>query len=264
MLVVCHLCISIMMMSCRPGSTYASILTDPHRRPISAPAPTSSARASTSTKPQPWAPRIVVSETSQSDALFNAEGSSFNSPQQRLQQHSQLEKYWRDVQSGESRLMRQGFSLAALGGSSAKRLAEAAHASRTNMQCASTEASKHALLARNSSLLVDSSGGTLRFLGFSGKDSPKGVTSSGRQKARSVVYIDLHGVDVKNALQFTDSLLQFCHKGDRDQYEVHLIVGMGNNSAGGIARLRPALKTYIKNRSIKAIPSPDSEVAFVV
>jgi hypothetical protein len=256
------------------ASTYASVLTDPHRR--LAPTPTSdSSRAPKSHAPtQPWAPRIVVSDSegpSRNSSTWSSEdGLSWSSsPQQRQQQHAQLEKYWRDVQCGESRHMQRGFSLAALGGPAAKTLSEAAHESRANMQCASTEASRHALLARNTNIMVDAHGGALRFLGFTHVESP-GRTGScqavtGRHKAitRSE-HIDLHGVDVRNALQFTDSLLQFCSRGNGGHYEVHLIVGKGNNSLGGIARLRPALKTHLQRRNVKAVSSTDSEVVFIV
>lgn len=179
----------------------------------------------------------------------------------------QLEQYWRRVQVGETRQMQRGFTLASLGGSMARQLAVTAHERRANVHCASTEASKHALLARNRHILVDSDNGRLRFRGLVNVESLP-MTARGTRglpwKAAKVVRVDLHGVDVRNAVQFVDSLLTYCRDTSSFTYEVHLIVGRGSHSIGGVPRLKPALKSFLQSRHVVVQSSSEGEIHFFV
>lgn len=260
----------------RIASTYASVLSDPHSRLNFPPADKTRVPQEQRKRAAPreqWRPQIVVDDIAGGAHTSTSSVEAESSSPQMAQQHAELEQYWRSVQSGESRQMQRGFTLASAASSSragrgsvARQLADAAYECRSKVHCASAEASKHALLARNSNIVVETVGGSVQFRGFSRlENSPtsRGSAGGGRNRVVRNVRIDMHGVDVRNALLFTGSLLDYCKKSTTGEgYEVRLIVGKGNHSVRGVPRLKPALKKFLQGRNIRLMTSIDSEVIF--
>jgi DNA-nicking Smr family endonuclease len=60
--------------------------------------------------------------------------------------------------------------------------------------------------------------------------------------------IDLHGLHVKEALDYVEKRIDTCRSSNIAQLTV--ITGMGNNSAGGIAKLKPAVEKFIHDKQL--------------
>ena len=125
-------------------------------------------------------------------------------------------------------------------------------------------AAKYALEEKNQNMtVIITKDGTLEFNGFSQKRD----LFNGIQKAQNnfrnngddpelanytkkiiIEMFDLHGLLVREALQFVSSIFQFY--GNENRMILRFIVGRGNHSIGNISRLGPALKKYFENHSI--------------
>jgi hypothetical protein len=91
--------------------------------------------------------------------------------------------------------------------------------------------------------------------------SQSGRNSNGRKSPREVVddaaaaveqtTIDLHGLYVKEAIEFTASVLDYYY--DRSAHPrvlIRFIVGRGVLSQGGVCRLGPAIKKYLDSEGV--------------
>lgn len=74
--------------------------------------------------------------------------------------------------------------------------------------------------------------------------------------------VDLHGLYVKEAITFTDQAIQEARQ--RGDSEVHLIVGKGLHSRGGIAKLKPAIEELIQKHSLVAQLDPQNAGVLIV
>ena len=126
-------------------------------------------------------------------------------------------------------------------------------------------AAKCALEERNPNLNISmSESGKIEFMGFT-----QNVDFHGNQNIQTLKNIrngdndlelsqfsrkmmidtfDLHGLMIREALQFITSIFQYY--GTIDRRILRFIVGKGNHSIGGISRLGPALKKYFRERNI--------------
>ena len=125
-------------------------------------------------------------------------------------------------------------------------------------------AAKYALEAKNPNLTVSiTESGKLEFSGFAQKrDLFHGIQNaqnnfrnggddfelSGQGKKVLIELFDLHGLLVREAMQFVDSVFNFY--GVQHRMIFRFIVGRGSHSIGGVARLGPALRRYLENRNI--------------
>jgi hypothetical protein len=125
-------------------------------------------------------------------------------------------------------------------------------------------AAKYALEAKNPNLTVSiSESGKLEFSGFAQKrdlfhgnqnaqnnlrNDGDDIELSGRGKKILIELFDLHGLLVREAIQFVNSIFNFY--GTQHRMIFRFIVGRGNHSIGGVARLGPALRKYLENRNI--------------
>jgi DNA-nicking Smr family endonuclease len=66
-------------------------------------------------------------------------------------------------------------------------------------------------------------------------------------KGSAPIRIDLHGLTVREALTITEELVSTYHGSQRKLY---LITGVGNHSIRGIARIRPAVKTFLSQQGV--------------
>jgi hypothetical protein len=67
--------------------------------------------------------------------------------------------------------------------------------------------------------------------------------------------IDFHGVDVRNCVQFVNSVIRYLKTVSifvaQRKCVVHLIVGRGSHSVGGVAKLKPALTSFLQRKGYK-------------
>ncbi|KAG0055869.1 hypothetical protein BGZ83_007158 [Gryganskiella cystojenkinii] len=69
--------------------------------------------------------------------------------------------------------------------------------------------------------------------------------------------LDLHGLKVTEALDITrERLRQFVKNKEKD---LIIIVGRGNNSMNGVAKIKPAVAELVKEFQIKATPNKPNE-----
>lgn len=126
-------------------------------------------------------------------------------------------------------------------------------------------AAKYALEDRNPNLNISmSKSGRIEFMGFQQntdfhgnqniqtlkniRNGDKDLELLGYSKKIIINTFDLHGLLVREALQFITSIFQYY--GSEERRILRFIVGRGNHSIGGISRLGPALKKYFDNRNI--------------
>ncbi|CAG8522160.1 7111_t:CDS:2 [Acaulospora colombiana] len=69
---------------------------------------------------------------------------------------------------------------------------------------------------------------------------------------RSYDEIDLHGLFVKEALEKTESRIEYCKKHNIDHLTV--IVGRGNHSQDGIVKLKPAIAELMEKYQLSCTP----------
>ncbi|KAI0079038.1 DUF1771-domain-containing protein, partial [Panus rudis PR-1116 ss-1] len=74
--------------------------------------------------------------------------------------------------------------------------------------------------------------------------------------------IDLHGLYVKEAITFTDRAIQEARQ--RGDSELHLIVGKGLHSKGGVAKLKPAIEELIQKHNLVAELDPQNAGVIIV
>jgi len=74
--------------------------------------------------------------------------------------------------------------------------------------------------------------------------------------------IDLHGLYVKEAIDYTDRSIQEAQS--RGDSEIHLIVGKGLHSAGHIAKIKPAIEELMARDNLSAHLDPDNSGVLVV
>ena len=79
-----------------------------------------------------------------------------------------------------------------------------------------------------------------------------------------MICIDMHGVDVRSAVQFVKSLVETCYRaGNHHHVCISLIVGVGNHSIRNIPRLKPAIVNFLKNTSmIKMMGGAEGKIDF--
>jgi hypothetical protein len=198
----------------------------------------------TSLPSKPWKPSIIVVplETQLYDEI---------SPQS-SQTHLQQEQYWRAVQSEQQKNISRLLTVRSKDG--IRSIPSVCH----DIQQASLIASKHALLARNPGLLIriDESKNNNNSLLFCGFNENYISTSISRNNSNSFEFkIDFHGVDVRNSIQFLNSIL--CHMSSTSskfhsrKIIIHLVVGRGSHSQGGIPKLKPAIKSFLQRKGYK-------------
>jgi len=74
--------------------------------------------------------------------------------------------------------------------------------------------------------------------------------------------IDLHGLYVKEAIAHTDDAIeQAKRKGDS---EIHLIVGKGLHSQGGVAKIKPAIESLMQKHQLVAELDPHNAGVLIV
>lgn len=168
------------------------------------------------------APRITV----------DVSGGGGSRGHDRSQSAQQMASYWRSIHHDSKQNMLQCFSAASL--TRSKNTVATGQRYKHDMFHAAAESSKFELLARNPHVLVGNRGGHfVEFLGFA-RSPQKGVS------------IDMHGVDVRSAVQFVKSLVEKCYRSGGDPVSVSLVVGVGNHSVRNIPKLRPAVMSYLK------------------
>jgi len=74
--------------------------------------------------------------------------------------------------------------------------------------------------------------------------------------------IDLHRLYVKEALAYTDQAIQQAKQ--RGDSEVRLIVGKGLHSAGGAAKIKPAIEELMQSNQLVAEIDPDNAGVLIV
>ncbi|KAH8107863.1 hypothetical protein BXZ70DRAFT_913025 [Cristinia sonorae] len=74
--------------------------------------------------------------------------------------------------------------------------------------------------------------------------------------------VDLHGLYVKEAITYTDRAIQDARQ--RGESEIHLIVGKGLHSRGGVAKLKPAIEDLIQKHSLVAQLDPNNTGVLIV
>ena len=80
------------------------------------------------------------------------------------------------------------------------------------------------------------------------RSGDRDIELSGHSKKMLVEVFDLHGLLVREAIQFVSSV--FLYHGDENRMILRFIVGRGNHSAGGVSRLGPALRRFFDGRNI--------------
>ena len=126
-------------------------------------------------------------------------------------------------------------------------------------------AAKYALEEKNPNLnVVITPSGKIEFTGFSQKrDFFHGnqnaqhnlrnggdlLELSGYSKKVIIELFDLHGLLVREAIQFVESIFNFY--GTENRVILRFIVGRGNHSIGRVLRLGPALKKYLESINIQ-------------
>jgi hypothetical protein len=184
---------------------------------------------------QPWKPSIVV-------VPLESQSSAEVSPQT-AQSHLEQEQYWRAIQSEQQKNISRLLGTRSRDG--VRSIPTVCH----EVHRASTEASKHALLARNPGLLVRSDDNSLVFTGF----NQRYISSSPSRKVFEFT-IDFHGVDVRNSVQFLNSVIRYLKNAStlaQKKCIAHLIVGRGSHSIGGVAKLKPALISFLQRKGYK-------------
>lgn len=185
--------------------------------------------------PRPWKPSIIVVPV---ESQYYGEVSP-----QTAQSHLEQERYWRAIQSEQQKNMSR--LLVARSREGVRSIPSVCHEAHR----ASTEASKHALLARNPGLLVRSDDSSLVFSGF----NERYISSSPSRKVFEFS-IDFHGVDVRNSVQFVNSMIRYLKTVSsfaQRKCIIHLIVGRGSHSIGGVAKLKPALTSFLQRKGYK-------------
>lgn len=157
--------------------------------------------------------------------------------------------YWRNVHQENKRHMLSSFAAAST--TRSRDTVDTATRFKHSMYHAAAEASKFSLISRNPHVRVgNSSGYFVEFLGFV-KNTPKKMIS-----------IDMHGVDVRSAVQFVKSLIEFCHRAG-NHVNISLIVGVGNHSIRNIPRLKPALMNFLQSNSVvKLLGGAEGKIDF--
>ncbi|KAK7037277.1 hypothetical protein VNI00_011268 [Paramarasmius palmivorus] len=74
--------------------------------------------------------------------------------------------------------------------------------------------------------------------------------------------IDLHGLYVKEAIEYTDRSLEEAKM--NGQHEVRLIVGKGLHSTGGVAKIKPAIEELMIKHQLIAELDPENAGVLVV
>ncbi|KAJ3853033.1 hypothetical protein EV368DRAFT_39736 [Lentinula lateritia] len=74
--------------------------------------------------------------------------------------------------------------------------------------------------------------------------------------------IDLHGLYVKEAIERTDYAIQDAKR--RGDTEVHLIVGKGLHSSGGVAKIKPAIEELMQKHQLVAELDPNNAGVLLV
>ena len=126
-------------------------------------------------------------------------------------------------------------------------------------------AAKYALEEKNPNLnVVITPSGKIEFTGFSQKrDFFHGnqnaqhhlrnggdlLELSGYSRKVIIELFDLHGLLVREAIQFVESIFNFY--GTENRVILRFIVGRGNHSIGRVLRLGPALKKYLESINIQ-------------
>ncbi|GJJ72250.1 hypothetical protein EMPS_04607 [Entomortierella parvispora] len=88
-------------------------------------------------------------------------------------------------------------------------------------------------------------------------DLAKNIAFNANNASRPPNELDLHGLKVTEALDITrDRLRQFVRNNEKD---LIIIVGKGNNSANGIAKIKPAVTQLVNEFQIKATPNKPNE-----
>jgi len=74
--------------------------------------------------------------------------------------------------------------------------------------------------------------------------------------------IDLHGLYVKEAVEYTDQAIKSA-KG-RGDATINIIVGKGLHSTGGVAKLKPAIEALLQKHNLVVELDPDNAGVLVV
>lgn len=159
--------------------------------------------------------------------------------------------YWRNVHQENKQHMLNSF--AAASSTRSRDTVVTAQRFKHCMYHAAAESSKFAILSRNPHVKVSNSSGCfVEFLGFV-KNTPKKLIS-----------VDMHGVDVRSAVQFVKSLVETCYCAG-NHVSISLIVGVGNHSIRNIARLKPALVSFLKSNSVvKLLGGVEGKIDFSI
>ncbi|CAG8492294.1 119_t:CDS:2, partial [Ambispora leptoticha] len=72
-------------------------------------------------------------------------------------------------------------------------------------------------------------------------------------KNRSYQELDLHGLFVTEALEYTEQRIQYCKS--MKAKNLVIIVGKGNHSIGGVSKLKPAVAELINKYQIRCTPN---------
>lgn len=219
--------------------SYASVLRTEVGPEIPSPYPEEFIETEVIAPSQPWKPSIVVVPL---ESQFHSDMAP-QSPQGHLEQ----EQYWRSIQSEHRK------SISRLITAKSKDGFRSIPAMCHEASRASAEASKHALLARNPGLVVGIEHNTLHFYGFNDRHI-KLTTSSPSSRTPFEFSIDFHGVDVLSSVQFINSVLSYLKSSNvlaNRKCVIHLVVGRGSHSKGGVSRLKPALKSFLLRKGYR-------------
>ncbi|KAI0093425.1 hypothetical protein BDY19DRAFT_882495 [Irpex rosettiformis] len=81
-------------------------------------------------------------------------------------------------------------------------------------------------------------------------------------KDRPVNEIDLHGMTVDQAIEFSERAIQSARQ--RGDSEIHIIVGKGLHSAGGIPKIKPAIEALMVKYQLIAELDPNNSGVLIV
>jgi len=74
--------------------------------------------------------------------------------------------------------------------------------------------------------------------------------------------IDLHGLYVKEAIDYTDRAIEAAKR--RGDTTLNVIVGKGLHSSGGVAKLKPAIEALMQKHNLVAELDPDNAGVLIV
>lgn len=173
------------------------------------------------------------------------------------------ELYWRTVASDGGKLMKAAFHSAAQTRSA--KHSESGYEYRNDMVVASCRAAQFALRGRNPHIVVGSNDieHLCLFLGI--RRNQRNVMIAGvKSSMERVLKIDLHGLFVREALLFIQSILDYfkstsvkefidyvMESQERARFIIVIfVVGKGNNSVNNIARLGPAVAKLLSAQQV--------------